>query len=63
MSSGVATEIFVTVAHASTIIIHPIIDDMAVRMLLIQMARYDKLGVRDTQFLHIFQREFHHRFI
>ena len=55
--------IFETVTYTFAVIIHPVIDDVTVRMLLVKMPDNDKLGVFDAHFIHIFQREFHHKII
>jgi hypothetical protein len=59
----VVAVIFETVAYTFTVIIHPVIDDVAVRMLLVKMPDNDKLGIFYPHFIHVFQSEFHHKII
>ena len=59
----IVAEILETVANTFAVIIHAVIDDMAVRMLFVKMTGNDKLGILDSHFLHVFQREIHHKFI
>lgn len=59
----VVAVILEAVAHTFAVIIHSVIDDVAVWMLLVEMPGYDKLGVFDSHLIHVFQRKLHHKII
>ena len=57
------SETIVLVAYRSPVIIHSVIDNVAMRMVAVDVSGNDKLGVLYTHQLHIIVGDFEHPFI